>query len=291
MSATRITARLLLWRRGAITILHVNGWTNDPEASRGKASIARQALRVASDDPACSRQGCLRARPLWRGHRCRHRIDRPCFGVNPSFARGWLRAAGSGCGPGNPNSRSSISRPRLRLSPHDRRSGKFMGIGVATLPAIRGRERRCCFCRCRSTRWATHLPVSLWPRLCGRTRGRGEGDHQAAPRPVTRLVMPSAMVHWRNPQNTASFSLSGLAAWPPARHHDRNPSPCRDPRRRCGGVVLATDRSQPRSYVTPPYAVLLGCRLTRCSPRIEGDLVKIDSDGLFGVSTPQRCCN
>ena len=69
--------------------LEANDWTNDPESTRRERDdLARRALGAAADYPDV-RERSIRTGLLWRGHRCRDRIDRPCFGAQPEL-RSWL---------------------------------------------------------------------------------------------------------------------------------------------------------------------------------------------------------
>ena len=70
--------------------LHLNGWTNDPELNHCEGvNLARQALRVASDDPGVL-SGAAHALAYF-GEDIDAAIELAdcALALNPSFARGW----------------------------------------------------------------------------------------------------------------------------------------------------------------------------------------------------------
>src|SRR5712671_1501226 len=122
---------------------HVNGWTSDPESNRCEGiDLARRALRVASDDP-----GVLGRAAHVLGYfgedidASIELIDR-ALALNPSFARGWVISGWLRLWAGQPDLAISHLETSLRLSPHARRSGTFMAIGVAHFFARRYEEAR-----------------------------------------------------------------------------------------------------------------------------------------------------
>jgi adenylate cyclase len=190
--------------------LHVNGWTNDPELNRREGvDLARQALRVANDDP-----GVLG----WAAHAFAYfgedidaaieLIDR-ALTLNPSFARGWVISGWLRLWAGQPEPAISHFETSLRLSPHARRSGTFMAIGVGHFFAQRFEDAVAMLLRSLQEHpgWA---PTYRFLAACYAHMGRLDEARETIKRlqAVTSVVMPSAM-HWRNPEHRELF-LSGL---------------------------------------------------------------------------------
>ena len=121
--AIRITAPRWPGRRICHLQLVTDGWAEDPETHRRKGvDLARQALAGgAENDP-----GILANAAFVLGYFGEDigaviaLVDRALDAQPELRPRLVYRAAVSGCGPANPISRSSMSRPSLRLSPRER---------------------------------------------------------------------------------------------------------------------------------------------------------------------------
>ena len=111
--------------------LHVNGWTNDPEANRREGlDLSRQALRLASGDPNVLGHSAYVLGYFGEDiHSAIELIDR-ALELNPSFARGWVISGWLRLSAGQPELANSHLETSLRLSPHARRAGTQMAIGV-----------------------------------------------------------------------------------------------------------------------------------------------------------------
>jgi TolB-like protein/class 3 adenylate cyclase len=190
--------------------LHVNGWANDPELSRREGvDLSRQALQVASDDPGVL--GGAAAALAYFGediHAAIELIDR-ALALNPSFAGGWVTSGRLRLWVGQPELAISHFETSLRLSPHARRSGTFMEIGLGYFFARRFEDAAAMLLRSLQEHpgWA---PTYRFLAACYAHMGRLEEARETIKRlqAVAPVVMPSAM-HWRKPEDRELF-LSGL---------------------------------------------------------------------------------
>ena len=190
--------------------LHINGWTDDAELNRREAvGLARGALRVASDDP-----GVLGRAAYVLGYfgedidASIELIDR-ALALNPNFARGWVISGWLRLWAGQPEIAISHFETSLRLSPHARRAGTFMAIGVGHFFAGRFDEATAMLLRSlqEHSGWA---PTYRFLAACYSHMGRLDEAHDAVERlrAITSVVVPNAM-HWRIPEHRELF-LSGL---------------------------------------------------------------------------------
>jgi TolB-like protein/class 3 adenylate cyclase len=190
--------------------LHVSGWTNDPELNRREGvALARQALQAASDDP-----GVL-ARAAYAVAYFGEDIDAPielidrALALNPSFAHGWVISGTLRLWAGQPELAIDHFETSLRLSPHARRTGTFMYIGMGHFFAQRFEEAAAMLRRSLQEHagWA---PTYRFLAACYAHMGRLDEARATIERlkAVTPVIVPNAM-HWRNPEHRELF-LSGL---------------------------------------------------------------------------------
>jgi adenylate cyclase len=190
--------------------LHVNGWANDLESNRREGvDLARQALRVANDDP-----GVLGRAAYVLGYfgedidTSIEMIDR-ALTLNPNFARGWVISGWLRLWSGQPEIAISHFETSLRLSPHARRAGTFMAIGVGHFFARRSEEARSMLLRSLQEHpgWA---PTYRFLAACYANMGRLEEAHEFVRqlRAITTVIIPDAS-HWRNSEYRDLY-LSGL---------------------------------------------------------------------------------
>jgi tetratricopeptide (TPR) repeat protein len=121
--------------------LHINGWTDDAEATRRKGiELSRRALQVAGDDPdVLSRAGFTLG---YFGEEIDVAIgllDRS-LKLNPNAALGWQRSAWLMLWGGEPDLAIQHFEASLRLNPLEQRANPFMGIGVTHFFARRFEE-------------------------------------------------------------------------------------------------------------------------------------------------------
>ena len=80
-----------------------DGWAEDPDATRRKASdLARQALQVAQNDPNVLVNAVFVLARYGEDIGAMSELVDRALALNPRYARGCMRAAISGYGPGNP---------------------------------------------------------------------------------------------------------------------------------------------------------------------------------------------
>jgi adenylate cyclase len=189
---------------------HVNSWTDDPEHNRRQGiDLARQALRVANDDP-----GVLGRVAHVLGYfgedidTSIELIDR-ALALNPSYARGWVVSGWVRLWAGYPELAIGHFENSLQLSPHARRAGTLMAIGVGHFFARRFEEAKAMLLRSLQDHpgW---VPTYRFLASCYAQMGRLDEAREAVRqlRTLTTDVVPSAM-HWRNPEHRELY-LQGL---------------------------------------------------------------------------------
>ena len=190
--------------------LHNNDWTNDSEASRHEGvDLARRALRVASEDPGVL---VYAAEVLaYFGEEIDaaiELIDR-ALALNPSFARGWVRSGWLRLWAGQPELAISHFENSLRLSPHARKAGTLMAIGVAYFFIRRFGDAQAMLLRSLQEHpgW---VPTYRFLAACYAHLGRLDEAHEMIRRlrAITSVIVPDA-AHWRNPEHRELY-LSGL---------------------------------------------------------------------------------
>ena len=200
----------LAWAAHCQHALHVNGWSDDPQANRRKGvDLARQALRVGGDDP-----GILHNAAYTLGYfgedidTALELIDR-ALELNPSFAVAWQRSGWLRLWAGQPDLAIKHFETALRLSPRDHRAGNFMSLGVAHFFSRRFEDAAGMLLRSLQEHpgWA---PTYRFLAACYAHMGRLCEAHETVERlrAMTPVVIPSA-AHWRNSEHRELF-LSGL---------------------------------------------------------------------------------
>jgi tetratricopeptide (TPR) repeat protein len=190
--------------------LHVNGWTNDPEVNRREAiHLARQALRVASDDPGVLGRAAYALAYFKEDIDAAIELIDRALVLNPSFARGWVVSGTLRLWAGQPELAIGHFETSLRLSPHARRAGTFMYIGMGYFFAQRFEEAAAMLLRSLQEHagWA---PTYRFLAACYAHMGRLDEAKETIKRlqAVTPVVVPDAS-HWRNPEHRELY-LSGL---------------------------------------------------------------------------------
>jgi TolB-like protein len=190
--------------------LHVNGWTNDPELNRREGvNLARQALRVASDDPSVLGWAAYALAYFGEDIDAAIELIDRALTLNPSFARGWVISGWLRLWAGQPELAVTHFETSLRLSPHARRSGTFMAIGVGYFFGQRFEDAVAMLLRSLQEHagWA---PTYRFLAACYAHTGRLDEARETIERlkAVTPVVVPDA-THWRNQEHRELF-LSGL---------------------------------------------------------------------------------
>jgi TolB-like protein/class 3 adenylate cyclase len=190
--------------------MHVNGWSETPEASRRKGiELARRALQVAGDDPNVL---CKAAYVLgYFGEEIDTAIallDRGLV-LNPSSARGWQWSGWLRLWVGQLDLAIEHFETSLRLNPREQRANPFMGIGVAHFFARRFEEARATLLQSlqEKTNW---VPSYRFLASCCAHMGRLEEAQEIVERlrTLTNVVVPGAE-NWREPEYRELY-LSGL---------------------------------------------------------------------------------
>jgi tetratricopeptide (TPR) repeat protein len=171
--------------------------------------LARQALRVASDDP-----GVLGRAAYVLGYfgedidTSIEMVDR-ALTLNPNFARGWVISGWLRLWSGQADIAILHFETSLRLSPNARRAGTFMAIGVGHFFARRPEEAKAMLLRSLQEHpgWA---PTYRFLAACYANMGQQEEAHAFVRQlqAITPVIIPEA-THWRNSEHR-EFYLSGL---------------------------------------------------------------------------------
>jgi TolB-like protein len=189
--------------------LHINGWSNDPEADgRQSVDLARRALVVAGDDPIVLSNAAHALGYFEENIEPAIALMDRSLELNPSSASSWYRSGQLRLYAGQPECGITHFETSVRLNP--RRPGPGLwGLGLGHF-----------FAR-RFDRAAELLLQSLqegpnWAATyrflasCYAHMGRLDEARQMVERlrSITPLVVPSA-AHWRNPADRALY-LDGL---------------------------------------------------------------------------------
>ena len=191
--------------------LHVNGWTNDPELNRREGvNLARQALRVASDDPGVLGEAAYALAYFGEDIDVAIELVDRALALNPSFARGWVISGMLRLWAGQPEFAIDHFETSLRLSPHARRAGTFHYIGMGNFFARRFEEAAAMLLRSLQEHpgWA---PTYRFLAACYAHMGRLDDATKMIERlrAITPLIVPKNATHWRNPEHRELY-LSGL---------------------------------------------------------------------------------
>jgi adenylate cyclase len=196
----------------AICHMHLvrNGWAEEPETSRRKASdLARQALEAAQNDPdILANAAGVHAYFGENMDAMIGLVDR-ALALNPSYARGWYASAFLRVWAGQPDLAIEHVETSLRLSPRERMGVPLALMGMAYFFKRQFHEA------------AAKLLLSIQENpggpasyrflaSCYAHMGRLDEAREivARLRSITSLVVPSDLP-WRNPEDR-DLLLSGL---------------------------------------------------------------------------------
>jgi len=125
-------APALSWAAHCHLRLLVEGWTEKPEASRRKASdLARQALRVAENDPTILANAAQVLARFGEDIGAMIGLVDRALALNPSYARGWFVSGLLRVWAGQPGLGIEHVETSLRLSPRERIGSTLFVIGMA----------------------------------------------------------------------------------------------------------------------------------------------------------------
>ena len=190
--------------------LHVNGWNNDPESTRREGiDLARRALRTAAEYPDVLGHAAWALAYFGEDIDAAIELIDRALALHPSFADGWVISGWLRLWAGQSELAVTHFQISLRLSPHARRSGTFMAIGVGHFFAQRFEEAVAMLQRSVQEH-ACWAPTFRFLAACYAHMGRLDEARETIERlkAVTPVVVPNAM-HWRNPEHRELF-LSGL---------------------------------------------------------------------------------
>ena len=191
-------------------VLHGNGWTDDPEATRQKAiSLARRAVRYAGDDAETL------GRAAYVFAYCGEDIDAATalidrsLRINPSFAYGWQWSAWLRLWAGSPGVAIDHIERALRLDPRDPNGAALLVNGIAHFFARRLDQARTMLLASLQEHpdW---VPTNRFLAACYAHLGQLDEAKMMIKRlrALTSVVLPKAD-HWRDPEQR-EFYLSGL---------------------------------------------------------------------------------
>jgi TolB-like protein/class 3 adenylate cyclase/Flp pilus assembly protein TadD len=190
--------------------LHVNGWTEFPEASRrAGVDFARRALGAAGDDPEVLATAAYTLGYFGEDIYAAVAFADRALEINQSFARGWQHSGWLRLWAGQPDTAIEHFETALRLSPREHRSNPFMGIGVGHFFARRFEDARKMLVLSLQEK-PNWVPTYRFLASCYAQMGRLEEAREAVSRvrELSNVIVPSA-THWRNLEHRELY-LSGL---------------------------------------------------------------------------------
>jgi TolB-like protein/class 3 adenylate cyclase len=200
----------LSWAATCHVRLVREGWTEEPETSRRKASdLARQALQAGGDDPGILANAALVLGQFGEDIGAMIGLVDRALALNPSFARGWYVSGFLRLWAGQPDLAIAHAETALRLSPRER-----VGVPLEVIG-------RACFVKRQFDEAASKLLLAIQDNpgatasyrvlaACYAHMGRLDEARAivARLRTITSLVVQSDMP-FRNPEHR-ELLLSGL---------------------------------------------------------------------------------
>jgi adenylate cyclase len=190
--------------------LYAGGWTSDPDGSRRNGlTLARQALRVAEDDPYVLAQAAHILGFFGEDIAAALALADRALQLNPSYARGWDRSGWLRLWAGMAETAIEHFETFIRLSPRESRAGAYLGIGVGHFFARRLVQAKAML-RQSLQEMSTWPPTYRFLASCCAHMGQLDEarDIIARLRAITPIVIPNAE-HWRIIEQR-QFYLEGL---------------------------------------------------------------------------------
>jgi adenylate cyclase len=190
--------------------LYNNGWTEDPEATRQKAtSLARDAVRNAGDDAETLGRGAYALAYCGEDIDAATALIDRSLHINPSFADGWHCSGWLRLWAGSPDVAIDHFERSLRLNPRDPKGAIFAANGIAHFFARRLDQARTTLLLSLQQHpdW---VPTNRFLAACYAHLGELDEAKMMIKRlrALTPVVLPKAD-HWRDPEQR-EFYLSGL---------------------------------------------------------------------------------
>jgi adenylate cyclase len=191
-------------------MLHMNGWTADPETSRlAGLDLARKTLRAGAEDPCAIIRAAYVLGYFGEDIGIALALADRALEMNPSFAVGWYFSAYLRLWAGLSDLAIEHLATAVRLSPHDMAARALFATGLAYFMAGRFDEARAKLLSSLQEfpGWA---PNYRFLAACCAQMGRiGEARELVRRlRDITPVVLPDAS-HWRNPEQRELY-LAGL---------------------------------------------------------------------------------
>ena len=191
-------------------MLHMNGWTKEPETSRlAGLDLARRTLRAGAEDPCAIIQAAYALGYFGEDIGIALALADRALEMNPSFAVGWYYSAYLRLWAGLADLAIEHLATAVRLSPRDMPARALFGTGLAHFMAGRFEEARARFLSSLQEfpGWA---PNYRFLAACCAHLGRMEEARELVRRlrDITPVMLPDAS-HWRNPEQRELY-LSGL---------------------------------------------------------------------------------
>jgi adenylate cyclase len=202
--------RALSLAAGCHMMLHVSGWTNDPEASRRESvDLARRALRVAGGDPDALARAAYALGYFGEDIAAALALIDRALELNPSFAYAWERSGWLRLWAGHPDVAIRHFETSTRLNPREGRAMAYVGIGVAHFFLRQFNEAQAMLVLSLQER-PSWVPTHRFLASCYAHMGRLDEAREIVKRlrNMTAVVVPSAD-HWRNPPDRELY-LKGL---------------------------------------------------------------------------------
>jgi tetratricopeptide (TPR) repeat protein len=222
----------LAWAAFCCNRLVIDGRSEDPAADRRKGiDFARRAVEVAGDDPVILANAAYALAYFGEDIGAMIALVDRALALNPSFARGWHISGVLRVYAGQPDIAIEHAEASLRLSPRARVGWALFTIGAAHFFARRFDEAVAKLLLAMQEDPSLPNPYR-YLAACYARMGRLDEAREIVDRlrPITGVVIPE-LSYLRNAEHRALYLRA--CAWQPARRHEPDPPPRRDPRRRC----------------------------------------------------------
>jgi TolB-like protein/class 3 adenylate cyclase len=200
----------LAWAAICHLRLVADGWAEDPETNRHKGiDLARQALQAAENDPGTLANAAFALAYFGENIGAMIGLVDRALGLNPSFARGWLRSGVLRLWAGQPDLAIEHTETSLRLNPREQSGVPLAQMGTANFFKRQFEEASAQLLLSIQDR-PGHPASYRYLAACYAHMGRLDEARAivARLRALTRLVVPSD-VPFRNPEDRELY-LSGL---------------------------------------------------------------------------------